>query len=187
MLARIYRYSLARSPFSVLTIAYSWGGSEVGSVNFLMIHGWLRFRSRSPFRAVSSVFRLPPNSTVRQGLRRRLLLAGSALTLATGIWSMHFVGMLAADFPSAIDYLVLPTLVSFLICVIVVGRRRLRRACPRPAECCASAAARRRWGSAFRSCTMSACRAVHLAGPTIQETPFVVASVRCRSRRAPLR
>ena len=53
--------------------------------------------------------------------RRRLALAGSALTLGTGVWSMHFVGMLAASFPSAIDYLVLPTLVSFLICVIVVG------------------------------------------------------------------
>ena len=55
------------------------------------------------------------------GSRRRLLLAGSAVTLATGVWSMHFVGMLAASFPSAIDYLVLPTLTSFLICVIVVG------------------------------------------------------------------
>src|SRR5271163_2657256 len=56
-----------------------------------------------------------------EGFRRRLALAGSALTLATGVWSMHFVGMLAANFPGAIDYLVLPTLISFLICVIVVG------------------------------------------------------------------
>jgi diguanylate cyclase len=56
-----------------------------------------------------------------EGFRRRLALAGSALTLATGVWSMHFVGMLAANFPSAIDYLVLPTLISFLICVLVVG------------------------------------------------------------------
>src|SRR5271155_3437212 len=55
------------------------------------------------------------------GFRRRLALAGSALTLATGVWSMHFVGMLAASFPSMVDYLVLPTLISFLICVIVVG------------------------------------------------------------------
>ena len=36
-----------------------------------------------------------------EGFRRRLALAGSALTLATGVWSMHFVGMLAANFPSA--------------------------------------------------------------------------------------
>src|ERR1700692_4748613 len=55
------------------------------------------------------------------GVRRRTLFAGASLTLATGVWSMHFVAMLAANFPSAIDYLVLPTLSSFLICVIVVG------------------------------------------------------------------
>ena len=42
-------------------------------------------------------------------------------TLALSVWSMHFVAMLAVNFPSAIDYLVLPTLLSFLICVIVVG------------------------------------------------------------------
>ena len=30
------------------------------------------------------------------GLRQRLLLAGSALSLGVAIWSMHFVGMLAA-------------------------------------------------------------------------------------------
>jgi len=31
-----------------------------------------------------------------EGFRRRLALAGSAISLATGVWSMHFVGMLAA-------------------------------------------------------------------------------------------
>lgn len=55
------------------------------------------------------------------GLRRRLLLAGAALSLAVAIWSMHFVGMLAARVPFPVDYLVLPTLLSFLVCVIVVG------------------------------------------------------------------
>jgi NO-binding membrane sensor protein with MHYT domain len=34
---------------------------------------------------------------------------------------MHFVGMLAARLPFAVDYLALPTLLSFLVCVIVVG------------------------------------------------------------------
>ena len=55
------------------------------------------------------------------GLRRRLLLAGAALSLAVAIWSMHFVGMLAARVPFPVDYLVLPTLLSFLVCVLVVG------------------------------------------------------------------
>jgi len=55
------------------------------------------------------------------GTRRRFLLAGAALSLASAIWAMHFVGMLAARLPFPVDYLVLPTLLSFLICVIVVG------------------------------------------------------------------
>ena len=59
-----------------------------------------------------------PDST---GSRRRLLLAGAAVTLAVAIWSMHFVAMLAVRTPVRIDYLVLPTLTSFLVCVVVVG------------------------------------------------------------------
>jgi diguanylate cyclase len=55
------------------------------------------------------------------GLRRRLLLAGAAFSLAVAIWAMHFVGMLAARLPFPVDYLVFPTLLSFLVCVIVVG------------------------------------------------------------------
>jgi NO-binding membrane sensor protein with MHYT domain len=55
------------------------------------------------------------------GLRRRLLLAGGALSLAVAIWAMHFVAMLAVRLPFPVDYLVLPTLLSFLVCVIVVG------------------------------------------------------------------
>ncbi len=55
------------------------------------------------------------------GLRRRLLLAAAAVSLAVAIWAMHFVGMLAARLPFPVDYLVFPTLLSFLVCVIVVG------------------------------------------------------------------
>ena len=55
------------------------------------------------------------------GMRRRLLLAGAAFSLAVAIWTMHFVGMLAVRLPFPIDYLVFPTLLSFLVCVIVVG------------------------------------------------------------------
>jgi NO-binding membrane sensor protein with MHYT domain len=51
----------------------------------------------------------------------RQLLAGAAMFLAVGIWTMHFVGMLAAPLPSGTVYLVLPTIVSFLICALVVG------------------------------------------------------------------
>jgi NO-binding membrane sensor protein with MHYT domain len=55
------------------------------------------------------------------GLRRRLLIAAAAVSLAFAVWTMHFIGMLAARLPFPVDYLVLPTLMSFLICVIVVG------------------------------------------------------------------
>lgn len=55
------------------------------------------------------------------GLRQRLLLAGAAISLAVAIWAMHFVGMLAARLPFPVDYLVFPTLLSFLVCVLVVG------------------------------------------------------------------
>jgi len=55
------------------------------------------------------------------GVRRRLLLAGAAASLALAIWTMHFVGMLAVRLPFQVDYLALPTLLSFLICAIVVG------------------------------------------------------------------
>ena len=51
----------------------------------------------------------------------RLLLAGAAFFLAIGIWTMHFVGMLAAPLPAGTVYLVLPTIISFLICALVVG------------------------------------------------------------------
>jgi len=51
----------------------------------------------------------------------RLLLAGAAFFLAIGIWTMHFVGMLAAPLPAGAVYLVLPTVISFLICILVVG------------------------------------------------------------------
>lgn len=54
-------------------------------------------------------------------LNRRLLIAASAITLSVGIWSMHFIGMLSMGMASDVDYLVLPTLLSLLLCVLVVG------------------------------------------------------------------
>jgi NO-binding membrane sensor protein with MHYT domain len=55
------------------------------------------------------------------GASQRLLLTGAAAFLAVGIWTMHFIGMLAAPLPPDAVYLVLPTIVSFLICALVVG------------------------------------------------------------------
>lgn len=55
------------------------------------------------------------------GLRRRMLLAGAAWSLGLGIWTMHFIGMLAAQLPEGVQFSVLLTLLSFLLCVLVVG------------------------------------------------------------------
>src|ERR1700753_1999915 len=52
---------------------------------------------------------------------RRVVLAGAAGFLAVGIWTMHFVGMLAVPMAPDTVYLVLPTIISFLICALVVG------------------------------------------------------------------
>ena len=55
------------------------------------------------------------------GANQRVLLSGAAVFLAVGIWTMHFVGMLAAPLPPDAVYLVLPTIISFLICALVIG------------------------------------------------------------------
>lgn len=56
-----------------------------------------------------------------ENVYRRTLLVGAAGFLSVGIWTMHFIGMLAAPLPDDAAYLVLPTIVSFLICALVVG------------------------------------------------------------------
>lgn len=57
----------------------------------------------------------------RPDASHRVLLAGAAAFLAVGIWTMHFIGMLSAPLPPGTAYLVLPTIISFLICALVVG------------------------------------------------------------------
>jgi diguanylate cyclase len=66
-------------------------------------------------------FSLAARVRAAPGGGRRVLLAGAAVFLAVGIWTMHFVGVLAAPIPADAVYLVLPTIISFLICALVVG------------------------------------------------------------------
>ncbi len=53
--------------------------------------------------------------------RRKSRIAQAAVALGVGIWSMHFVGMLAVSLPVAISYDALPTLGSALIAILVTG------------------------------------------------------------------
>jgi NO-binding membrane sensor protein with MHYT domain len=84
--------------------------------------------------------------------------------------------MLAASFPSAVDYLVLPTLLSFLICVLVVG------AGVYAAHASGPPALRVGLGAVGMGLGISLMHyvgmsAVHLVGPTSQEPPYVAASI----------
>ena len=91
----------------------------------------IMFEGHDPFLVALSVaiailggytgFALAARVRGAAGVSRRVLLAGAAGFLAVGIWTMHFVGMLAAPIPSDAVYLVLPTIISFLICALVVG------------------------------------------------------------------
>jgi diguanylate cyclase (GGDEF)-like protein len=49
----------------------------------------------------------------------RWWLAGGSLAMGIGIWSMHFIGMLAFRLPIALGYSVWPTLLSLLVAVLV--------------------------------------------------------------------
>ena len=53
--------------------------------------------------------------------RRKSRIAQAAVALGVGIWSMHFVGMLAVSLPVPISYDALPTLGSALIAILVTG------------------------------------------------------------------
>jgi len=57
----------------------------------------------------------------KRGPLRKALLSGAAVTIGGGIWSMHFVGMLAIQLPVTINYDVLLTLISALLAILVTG------------------------------------------------------------------
>jgi len=52
---------------------------------------------------------------------RRLWLLGGAFSMGTGIWSMHFIGMLAFSLPVPMGYDVPVTLLSMVIAIVVSG------------------------------------------------------------------
>ncbi len=52
---------------------------------------------------------------------RRIRIAEAACALGGGIWSMHFVGMLALRLPVSIGYDALNTLCSVLVSILITG------------------------------------------------------------------
>ncbi|MGP1396297.1 MAG: MHYT domain-containing protein [Inquilinaceae bacterium] len=71
--------------------------------------------------AAFTTLRLTSNLRTHTVARRKMRVTQGALALGIGIWSMHFIGMLAVELPITISYSPLPTLASALIAVLVVG------------------------------------------------------------------
>ncbi|MBI4205172.1 MAG: response regulator [Betaproteobacteria bacterium] len=57
--------------------------------------------------------------TASKGPAARAWLVGGAVAMGTGIWSMHFIGMLALRLPIALGYEWLTTFLSLLIAIVV--------------------------------------------------------------------
>jgi diguanylate cyclase len=115
-----------------------------------------------------------------EGLRRRLLLAGAAISLAVAIWAMHFVGMLAARLPFPVDFLVFPTLLSFLVCVIVVGIAvfAISAGTPSaPASALRLAAAAVFMGTGIAAMHYIGMTALHASAHLDHALPYVIASI----------
>jgi NO-binding membrane sensor protein with MHYT domain len=110
------------------------------------------------------------------GMRRRLLIAAAAVSLAFAVWTMHFIGMLAARLPFPVDYLVLPTLLSFLICVIVVGAA-VFAANAGPLTRTRLAAAAVFMGLGIVSMHYTGMTALHASAHMTHAAPFVAGSV----------
>jgi NO-binding membrane sensor protein with MHYT domain len=56
-----------------------------------------------------------------QGLARRIWLVVAAITMGGGIWSMHFIGMLAFVMPIPMSYDIGLTTLSLLVAIVVTG------------------------------------------------------------------
>src|SRR5471030_2404426 len=57
----------------------------------------------------------------KQGKSSWRWLGGGAIAMGTGIWSMHFIGMLAYNLPLAVAYDADITLLSMAIAIMVSG------------------------------------------------------------------
>src|ERR1700720_3987884 len=55
------------------------------------------------------------------GFARRVWLVAAALTMGGGIWSMHFVAMLAFTMPTPMSYNIGLTILSLVIAIVVTG------------------------------------------------------------------
>ncbi|MGF1626081.1 MAG: MHYT domain-containing protein [Alphaproteobacteria bacterium] len=71
--------------------------------------------------AAFTCLRLTSGLSLLSPAARKPRIAQAAVALGGGIWSMHFIGMLAVQLPVSIQYDALPTLGSALIAILVTG------------------------------------------------------------------
>jgi NO-binding membrane sensor protein with MHYT domain len=65
-----------------------------------------------------TALRLSARVARKNGVPSKLWLAGGALAMGSGIWSMHFIGMLAFSLPIALAYDIPTTVTSLLIAIV---------------------------------------------------------------------
>jgi diguanylate cyclase len=88
-----------------------------GSYNYWLVLVSLLVAILASYTALDLATRI----TASKGRAARVWLIGGAFAMGTGIWSMHFIGMLAFNLPIPLGYDVPITLLSMLIAVIVSG------------------------------------------------------------------
>jgi NO-binding membrane sensor protein with MHYT domain len=74
------------------------------------------------FLASYTALELAGRVTGAQGIERKIWLVGGATAMGTGIWSMHFLAMLAFSLPVSIGYNFLIVLVSLLAAIVASGQ-----------------------------------------------------------------
>ncbi len=104
---RIIRRVLLRRTETEITIVY------VSSYNPLLVAASLFVAILASYTALDMAGRI----TTAQGRAARWWLAGGASAMGVGIWSMHFIGMLAFSLPIPLGYDPAITLLSLLIAI----------------------------------------------------------------------
>ena len=89
----------------------------VGAYNYWLVFVSLLVAILASYTALDLASRI----TAAKGKSARAWLIGGAFSMGTGIWSMHFLGMLAFHLPVPMGYDVTITLLSMLIAVVVSG------------------------------------------------------------------
>src|SRR5947207_12090541 len=88
-----------------------------GSYNYWLVLVSVLVATLASYTALDLATRI----TASRGRIARSWLVGGALSMGMGIWSMHFIGMLAFSLPVPMGYDVPTTLLSMAIAIVVSG------------------------------------------------------------------